>query len=148
VTPDVRVALRQQLKRDEGTGITKNGLFMPYVCPSGKQTIGWGHNLTDNGLKPAFAEWLLEDDMDDAIVEMHARWPWAETLDSVRQAVLVNMIFNMGGRRLAGFRKMLAALQKKEYEQAAVEMLASAWAEQVGDRALRLAEQMRRGVFV
>jgi lysozyme len=62
--------------------------------------------------------------------------------------VLVNMIFNMGGRRLAGFRKMLAALQKKEYEQAAVEMLASAWAEQVGDRALRLAEQMRKGQFV
>jgi lysozyme len=33
----------------------------------------------------------------------------------------------------------------KDYEEAADEMLDSKWAEQVGTRAVRLADQMRRG---
>ncbi|MES2958118.1 MAG: glycoside hydrolase family protein [Pseudomonadota bacterium] len=148
MTPDQRIALRNQLKRDEGSGITKNGHFMPYTCTSGKLTIGWGHNITDNGIKPKFADLILDDDMDDAAREMVTRWPWTEALDPARQSVLINMLFNIGGARLNGFRKMLMALQKKDYEGAAVEMLASAWAEQVGDRSLRLAEQMRRGWYV
>jgi lysozyme len=148
MTTETRLAIRQQLKRDEGAGITKNGHFMPYVCTSGKTTIGWGHNLQDNGLKAKFAELILEDDIEDARRDVVTRWPWAEDLDGARLGALVNMAFNLGVNRLAGFRKMFAALQRRDYETAAIEMLASNWAEQVKDRALRLAEQMRTGRWV
>ena len=147
MTPDARVALRHQLKRDEGTGITKSGHFMPYTDTRGKTTIGWGHNLTDNGLKPRFVEMLLDDDIEDVFTELSIRLPWVETLDAVRQCALINMGFNLGLPRLMGFRKMLKALQAGQYEQAAIEMLTSSWAEQVGDRALRLADQIRTGHF-
>ena len=149
MTPaEARAALKTQLKRDEGAGLTKGGNFMPYKCPAGKLTLGYGHNLDANGITPRMAEYILDADIDTAISEVLTRWPWAETLDPARQAVLVNMLFNMGGAKLNGFRKFLAAAQAKSYEEAAVEMLASNWAEQVGDRALRLAQQMRTGEFV
>jgi lysozyme len=148
MTSDVKVALRQQLKRDEGTGIQKNGHFLPYYCTSGKLTIGWGHNLQDNGIKPLIAEMLLDSDIEDAEKELIVKLPWAEALDAPRLGVLVNMAFNMGVPKLVGFEKMLFAVRAKDYEMAAVEMLDSLWADQVGDRALRLAEQMRRGSWI
>jgi lysozyme len=74
--------------------------------------------------------------------------PWVEALDGARFGVLVNMTFNMGLPKLIGFEKMLLAVRAKDYEMAAVEMLASRWSEQVGDRALRLAEQMRTGRWI
>jgi lysozyme len=148
MTDDARIQLRQQLKRDEGTGIQKNGNFLPYHCTSGKLTIGWGHNLQDNGIKPKIAEMLLDDDIADATRELFIVLPWLEAVDPVRQSVLINMAFNMGVPKLVGFAKMLAALRARKFETAAIEMLDSRWAEQVGDRALRLAEQMRTGRFV
>lgn len=148
MTPDARVSLRQQLKRDEGTGMQKNGRFLPYVCPAGKITIGFGHNLDDNGLTPRLVELLLDDDIDDAIRELVVALSWIEVIDPVRQAVLVNMAFNMGVPKLLKFTRMLAALKAKDYETAAIEMLTSKWAAQVGNRSLRLAEQMRSGKFV
>jgi lysozyme len=148
MTSDVKVALRQQLKRDEGTGIQKNGHFMPYHCLTGHLTIGWGHNLDANGIKPIIAEMLLDTDIDDAGKELIVKLPWVEALDGARFGVLVNMTFNMGLPKLIGFEKMLLAVRAKDYEMAAVEMLASRWSEQVGDRALRLAEQMRTGRWI
>jgi lysozyme len=145
---EIKVALRQQLKRDEGTGIQKNGHFLPYYCTSGKLTIGWGHNLQDNGVKPLIAELLLDHDIEDAAKELIVKLPWVEALDGARFGVLCNMAFNLGVAKLAGFERMLAATKAKDYETAAIEMLDSAWADQVGDRALRLAEQMRRGEWV
>jgi lysozyme len=145
MTPDVRAQLRRQLKRDEGTGPTKNGVMLPYRCASGFLTIGYGHNLDANGIKPRFADYLLDDDIDDVIRELVIALPWIEALDPVRQAALVNMAFNLGVPRLLKFEQMLAALKAHDYERASVEALESTWAEQVKGRALRLADQLLRG---
>jgi lysozyme len=59
--------------------------------------------------------------------------------------VLVEMIFNMGVKGLMSFRRMLAALGRADYQEAAREMLNSRWAEQVGARAVELANIMREG---
>ena len=71
--------------------------------------------------------------------------PWARALSPERQAVLVNMAFNLGIAGLLAFKRMLAACERGEYAAAAREMLDSVWAKQVGARAVRLAEQMRTG---
>ncbi len=74
------------------------------------------------------------------------RWPTFTKLDEARQLVIANMAFNLGLGGLMLFTHMLAAVARGEYETAACEMLASAWAQQVGPRAHRLAKQMQTGV--
>ena len=69
-------------------------------------------------------------------------------LDEPRRGVLLNMIFQMGARGMADFHQFLGALIKQTYDAAAVFMLDSAWAKtQSPERALRLAEQIRSGVW-
>ena len=73
-------------------------------------------------------------------------WPAiAQTLDEVRQSVLIDMHVNLGLSRLQGFRNTLALIGVGKYEAAAQEMLDSKWAEQVGRRAQRLSRMMSTG---
>jgi len=55
------------------------------------------------------------------------------------------MCFNLGWPRLSRFEKMLEALKAKDFDTAATEALDSKWADQVGDRAKRIAEVFRGG---
>lgn len=118
-----------------------------YKCPAGKWTIGFGHNLEDNGISLEIAETLLRTDLALARMEVGARLPWSAKLNEARQYILVDMCFNMGIGRLLTFKKMLAALQEGYYERAAAEMLDSKWAKQVGRRAEKLAEIMKTGAY-
>ena len=54
------------------------------------------------------------------------------------QVVLVNMCFNLGAPRLSKFRKFISAIDNEQWIEAAVEMMDSNWANQVGPRAERL----------
>ena len=66
-------------------------------------------------------------------------WPH---LSEVRQAVIVDMVFNLGFSRFRKFKKMNAAINKRDYKTAAEELLNSRYARQVGSRATRLAKMM------
>jgi lysozyme len=143
-----REQLRAQLKRDEGTGPVRHGRFYPYTDTVGQETIGYGHNLGANGLSQKLADALLDEDIDDTIKLLLARFPWVETLDAARQGALVNMCFNLGIDGLAGFKQSLVALKNGDYDRASALMLESKWAEQVGNRALRLARQIETGQWV
>lgn len=129
----------EQLTRDEGTRA------FPYLDSVGKTTIGVGRNLTDVGLSPEEISFLLKNDVDRATSQLVSRLPYFPALDPVRQAVLVNMAFNLGFHGLEGFPKMLLAIAQGDWEGAASEMLNSKWASQVGARAERLAQQIRTG---
>ena len=48
------------------------------------------------------------------------------------------MCFNLGAPRLSKFHKFIAAINNSEWIEAAVEMMDSRWANQVGARAERL----------
>lgn len=119
----------------------------PYKCPAGKLTIGYGHNLEDNGITKEVAEKLLKSDLQYADIECLSHIPSYARIDEARKFVLLDMCFNMGISRLLTFKKMLAALQEGYYERAAYEMLNSKWAKQVGRRAKELAEIMKTGVY-
>ena len=58
------------------------------------------------------------------------------------QHVLVNMCFNLGHPRLSNFKKFIGAMQISDWETAAVEMMDSKWAGQVGNRAIRLRDRV------
>ena len=117
----------------------------PYRCTAGKLTIGVGRNLDDRGITPDEALYLLRNDIEISRKELSASFPWFDGLDSVRQSVLIDMCVNLGLARLKGFRNTLALIGVGKYEAAAVEMLDSKWAQQVGSRARRLSGMMANG---
>lgn len=129
--------LRRQLPIDEGTRTR------PYRDSVGKLTIGVGRNLDDVGLSLGEIAYLLENDIAQADKAARALVPKFDTLTEERKAVLVNMAFNLGHYRLSMFVKLLAAVREARWDDAADEMLDSTWAEQVGERAQRLAIEMR-----
>lgn len=128
---------REQLVIDEGCR------RKPYVDTVGKTSIGVGRNLTDKGLRDDEIALMFANDMDDAEFDARMLVPSFDSLSEPQKAVLLNLAFNLGRSRLAGFRKFLAAIEAKDFERAAVEMLDSKWAAQVGARAKRLAKQIR-----
>jgi len=52
-------------------------------------------------------------------------------------------MFNMGRPRLSGFKKFIAALENKDWQECAVQMEDSRWHKQVTNRANRLISRMR-----
>lgn len=111
----------------------------------GKLSIGCGRNIEDRGLAPDEIEYLLQNDIDLAVDDLNRGAPWWDTLDPVRQRVLVNMCVNLGWPKLRGFVRMFAAIRRGDYQAAAEAMRDSLWARQVGARAERLARLMERG---
>lgn len=136
-----RDRLAAQLRKHEGTRL------LPYIDTVGKITIGVGRNLDDVGISNDEATYLLNSDIDRTVKGLLARFPWVLELDPVRQCVLVNMAFNMGVPGLAGFTQTLQAIREKRYKEAAEHMLQSKWSQQVGQRAVELANQMRTGLW-
>ena len=131
-----------QLIRDEGK---KN---FPYADTVGKLTIGVGRNLIDVGLSDSEVGTLLQNDVAKVTTQVYNKFPWYANLDLVRQGVILNMAFNMGTHGLEGFPLFLRAMAQGDWNTAAGEMLDSLWAKQVGDRAIRLAQQIKTGEWV
>ena len=129
----------QDLRRDEGV---RN---KPYKCTADKLTIGVGRNLEDVGLSNEEIEFLLQNDVKRVRKELAGNFPWYLRLSPNRQRALENMCFNLGIRRLKGFRKMLTALELGQLATAAAEALDSKWARQVGARADRIAVLIKEG---
>lgn len=136
-----------ELRRDEGVR------YKPYTDTRGNATVGVGHNLNASPLPDGWTyplddgqvDALLESDLMNTYADLDREVPWWTTLDDVRQRVLCNMCFNMGISTFMEFKNMLAAVQHAQYTTASFEMLLSAWANQVKQRAVRLAFQMRNG---
>ena len=116
----------------------------PYQCTAGRTTIGYGRNLDDQGIDAEEAEYLLRRDIARAGADLQ-REPYWDDLGEVRQAVLLDMVVNLGWPRFALFRGMRAALGRGDYAQAALEMRDSRWYTQVGARARRLIGMMESG---
>lgn len=68
------------------------------------------------------------------------------SLDEVRQRILVNLTFNLGNR-LAGFKKFIAALKAKDFVKAAAELKDSKWYVQVGRRGPITCNAMINGFY-
>ncbi len=133
--------LHEQLIRHEGMKLK------PYKDTVGKLTIGIGRNLDDMGIVEDEAHFMLDNDIQRCKYELISNVLYWESIEEVRQDVLINMCFNMGISRLRSFRNMWNAIKNKDYETASEEMLDSRWATQVGNRALELAKQMKEGLW-
>ena len=130
-----RAQLRAQLARhedrrrfvyDDATGKPiAEGTFV-----RGLPTVGVGRNLATKGLDDVEIDFLLDHDIDDALAEAQA-FRFFESLDPVRRAVIVELLFNMGLGKLRGFKKFLSAMAEHRWPSAADELDRSVWQEQV-----------------
>jgi len=130
--------LKNTVKRHEGLRLK------PYHCTAGKLTIGYGINL-DAGIYPEEAEFMLSFRLTQLAVKLTALLPFMDALSENRKVVLIDMAYNLGIKGLLGFKNTLAQVLAGNYEEASKLMLKSLWAKQVGDRAIELAEMMRKG---
>jgi lysozyme len=133
---------RAQLKADEGT------VPHAYQDSEGYWTIGCGRLIDKRlggGLSDDEINYLLNNDLFRADKEARSLFAGFDRLSDARKAVLISMVFNLGQTRLAGFQRLREAVKEQDWEQAAAELLDSKWATQVGQRAVRLANQMRQG---
>ena len=141
-----------RLMRHEGAKRAPDGSHVAYRCPAGALTIGYGHNLDANPLEGLDALSVISEAREILIADaavfaaaLDEEIPWWRRLNAPRQAVLLDMAFNMGAEGLMSFRRTLRAVREQRWKDARDGMLASKWAGQVGRRASELAEQMMTG---
>ena len=142
-----RENIYNQLKIDEGV------VYEVYKDHLGYPTFGVGHlvkasdpeqgqevgtPVSEDRVKECF-----EKDLDISINECEILFGdnW-ETYPGELQEVLVNMLFNFGRPRLSKFKKFIGAINESDWDKAAIEMLDSRWAKQVGPRAIRLRDRV------
>jgi lysozyme len=130
---------RQQAIRHEGLRLRL------YRCTAGKLSIGVGRNIEDRGISEATALQMLDEDLDIIERELADALPWFSMLDVVRQRALVDLGF-MGVPKVLRFPKMLAAIERGAWDEAAAECLDSKWARDVGPtRATTVARMLQTG---
>ena len=144
MTDETQAIVLRQLRRDEG--IRLKPYSDTHVPP--RMTIGYGRNLDDTGVTLPEAEYLLQNDANHAYAVACQLFPSLPTLNPARQAVLVEMAFNLGIVSLSAFHKMRECVTDGDIDGAANEMADSHWATEVGARAVRLEQQWRTGIEV
>lgn len=117
----------------------------PYHCSANKLTIGWGHNLDDNGLSKEVSESILKEDIERCYMDILSIFPNFYNYSQNRQNALIDMIFNLGKSRFQLFKKMISAIIKGSWEHATREAKDSLWHSQVGMRAIEIENLLLKG---
>ncbi len=142
--------LREQLMYDEGV------VYEIYEDHLGYATFGIGHLVKETdpesgqsvGTKVAYQRVMdcFREDCDVAVRECAILYgeDYFEDFPGEVQEILVNMMFNLGRPRLGKFKKMMAALKKEDWKEAAVEGRDSRWHKQVTKRAERLMSRLEK----
>ena len=139
--------LRKQLEVDEGC------VYEIYNDHLGYPTFGIGHlvkkfddeygqSLGTSVSSERVAE-AFESDIQSVLRDCHILYSDFHTLPEEAQQVIANMMFNLGRPRLSKFAGMKRGVDARDWNQAADEMVDSAWYRQVTNRADRLVERIR-----
>lgn len=139
--------LREQLSADEGC---KYEIYLDHL---GLPTFGIGHLVKEAdpefGLPvgaPVSSERVyavFERDISVTLQDCCNLYDDFDELPEEAQLVIANMMFNLGYPRLSKFAKMKAAVDDRDYVEAANQMIDSKWYRQVPNRAMRLEKRMR-----
>jgi len=142
--------LKDELSVDEGY---RNEIYLDHL---GYPTIGIGHLILKSDPeygKPVgtlvSGERITElfiADVENSIKDAKKLFSNFDTCSDDIQRVLVNMMFNLGYTRFSKFKKFKAAIEARNWKQAAIEGADSLWYKQVPNRARRLMERLKNGV--
>lgn len=124
-----------------------------YFCSEGYPTIGIGTKLGPKGaplsnytmvVTEHAAKALLDDEVKKIRNEL-VKLRWYIELDSDRQTIIKSMCYQMGVSGVLKFKKMIAALERSDFAEAARQALDSRWAKQTVARAERHAAVILTG---
>jgi len=121
----------------------------------GVLTIGCGRNISGKkpnkgiGLTIDEIEYMLQNDIERTIKELSQEYVWFNDMEEgARRDAIINMHFNLGRFRFAGFKKAIAHMENGSYDAAATEFLDSRWAKQVKGRALEVTDMIKTGTYI
>lgn len=117
----------------------------PYTDSVGKVTIGIGYNLTDRGMPDDWINDRYDKDMTWFDEHLALDYPWYVDLCDARKMALLDMCYNMGYKTFQTFHKLIFALELRNYDKAADEILRSERSHQAPARSQQNADMMRSG---
>lgn len=126
----------EQLKRHEGYR------DKPYRCTAGKLTIGFGRNLSDNGISRKEAEVMLRDDVIAVLKDLETIFTQKcfKSFPFDVQKTLINMRYQLGAGGFRTFKNTIQLCKQKRWKEMAKHMRLSKWYQQTTNRAEELAE--------
>ena len=141
--------LRQEIESDEGCK------YETYHCSEGHLTGGIGHLITEwdeeiyaGPIGTVIPEQQVKDwferDVHIAVNDCISIFDNFDNLPEDAQHVFINMAFQLGGPRLRKFKKMIAAVNDGDWDEAAAQMEDSRWYKQTTNRATRLIDRIIR----
>ena len=137
------------LKRHEGV---KSHAYRDSL---GILTIGCGRNISKSeehhglGISDDEIEYMLQNDIERTIKELSQEYVWFNDMEEgARRDAIINMHFNLGRFRFAGFKKAIAHMENGSYDAAATEFLDSRWAKQVKGRSLEVTDMIKTNTYV
>ena len=132
--------------------ILEEGFTHKPIKDAGKFAVGFGHRTEDSQTWVSLedAVLLLREDLLQAKEDVKSIFGNKDfkRLSGVRQAVLMNMAYNMGRAGLSSFKNMIAAVKAGDFGRGADEILDSRFASQLPNRSRRMAGAMRINSFL
>ena len=137
------------LKRHEGVK------HFAYRDSLGVLTIGCGRNISNSekhhglGISDDEIDYMLQNDIERTIKELSREYPWFNDMEEgARRDAIINLHFNLGRARFAGFKKAIGHMEMGDHDQAALEFLDSRWARQVKGRAIEVTDMIKTGTYI
>ena len=131
------MSLIESIKRHEGyVGIV-------YKDSLGIDTIGYGFAIKDLELDEDICEIILERKLKELETRVNLKFKWFMYMPQEIKDVVMEMCYQLGVGGVSKFKKTIAYLQNKQWEEASVEMLDSLWAKQTPNRAKELSNRVK-----
>lgn len=111
-----------------------------------KRSVGYGRNVDDVPFSDDEIRLMLANDYKKVQIALSV-YDWYIGLNEPRKASIENMTFNMGVHGVLGFHHMIAAIVAEDWDTAGIQCDDPHWHSEVGERATRVAIQLRTGVW-
>ena len=131
------MTLIESIKQHEGyVGVV-------YKDSLGIDTIGYGFAIKDLELDRDICDIILKRKLKALEDRVNLKFSWYKYMPQEIKDVVMEMCYQLGVTGVSKFKKTLAYLQDKRWEEASVEMLDSLWAKQTPNRAKELSNRVK-----
>ena len=128
------MSLIESIKKNEGY------VKVVYKDSLGIDTIGYGFAIKDLELDEDICDEILLKKLKDLDKKVNKKFVWFVYMPPNIKDVVMEMCYQLGVTGFSKFRKTIAFLQDKQWQEASVEMLDSLWAKQTPNRAKSLSD--------
>ena len=115
-----------------------------YKDSLGIDTIGYGFAIKDLELDEDVCEIILKRKLNTLTDIVLLKFSWFKYMPQEIKDIVIEMCYQLGVTGVSKFKKTIAYLQNKQWEEASVEMLDSLWAKQTPNRAKEMSKRVKK----